>query len=427
MLQAADYEKIARIIEAYRPKIDLSIRIPKSEYERRYEQVHAKLRERDVDFGFFFWYREMPGDGLYLTGYNPNIERASGVIAPGRRPMLLVGPESGLLAAEAGLDLETHFVEELSIPDEFYEGLTPTSLVPILAEYGGKDVKRVGMLSSLDLVPVKFYEVFKNQIGEGVEVVDASDILSDLRYEKSEFEFECMRQADIIASAAVRAMLAVVRPGLRETEVAAVGDYVAKALGADGTGFETIVNSAARNRTCIGPASNRVIQEGEIVQIGCSPSYEGYKGVARRAFVVGERSEIQKQYFEALNAGYEKAAAELKNVVENDLPSNRVDLAPRNFFKTLTIDGQNMKQFHFFSTCHGTGLTECLEPMVIHPERETLYGRNVGIMLDLGLYGHPNDSISGGCVENAFFKRGNELILLTDLPVDVQELVGVGL
>ena len=50
-----------------------------------------------------------------------------------------------------------------------------------------------------------------------VEVVDASDILSDLRYEKSENEFKCMEQADIIASAAVRAMLAVVRPGIRES------------------------------------------------------------------------------------------------------------------------------------------------------------------------------------------------------------------
>ena len=58
MLQAADYEKIARIIEAYRPKIDLSIRIPKSEYERRYEQVHAKLRERDIDLVLLL----VPGD-----------------------------------------------------------------------------------------------------------------------------------------------------------------------------------------------------------------------------------------------------------------------------------------------------------------------------------------------------------------------------
>ena len=424
MLQAKDFDKIDSIVARYRPKIDVSIRIPIVEYERRYEQVHAGLREKEIDLGFFYWYREMPGDGLYLTGYNPTIERASGLIAPGKRPLIIAGPESGILAEESGLDLETYFVEEFSIPDEYYEGLAPESLVRIIREYGGENLRRIGMLTSLDIVPVKFYNVLKNEIVEGVEVVDISDILSDLRYEKSDIEFECMRQANTIACAAVRAMLAVARPGLRETEVAAVGDYVVKALGGDGVGFETIVSSGTRTRTIIGPASNKIIKQGEIAQVGCSPSYEGYKGVSRRAFVMGERTELQKQFFDILKTGYEKAAAELKNVVENDLPSNRIDLAPRNYFNTVTLDGENMKQFHFFSTCHGTGLTECLEPMVIHPEREDLYGENVGIMLDLGLYGHPTDAIAGACVEDPYFKRGNELIKVSDLPVDVQHLVG---
>ena len=101
MLTAADYEKIARIIETYRSKVDLTVRIPLDEYEKRYERVHEKLREREIDVAFFFWYREYPGDGVYLTGYNPNIERASGIIAPGKRPALIVGPESGLLAARS--------------------------------------------------------------------------------------------------------------------------------------------------------------------------------------------------------------------------------------------------------------------------------------------------------------------------------------
>ncbi|MFR3754558.1 MAG: hypothetical protein ACLTW9_23910 [Enterocloster sp.] len=56
----------------------------------------------------------------------------------------------------------------------------------------------------------------------------------------------------------------------------------------------------------IGPASNKVIEEGEIVQIGCSPSFEGYKGVCRRSFVMGKRSELQKAYFDCMNEAYRK-------------------------------------------------------------------------------------------------------------------------
>jgi Xaa-Pro aminopeptidase len=236
-----------------------------------------------------------------------------------------------------------------------------------------------------------------------------------------------MEQADIIACAAVRAMLAVAKPGMMESELAAVADFTVKTLGGCGYGFETIVNSADRCRTVIGPATNRVINKGELVQIGVSPSYVGYKGVCRRAFVMGERNETQKKFFEVMNEGYRRAEAAIYEVAEKDLPSNVIDLAARDYFMTQEVDGDIMKNYHFYSTCHGTGLTECLEKMVITPTKTDRYGKNVGIMLDLGCYGHPNTDICGGCVEDAFIKRGNKAFKCSDVPVDVQNLVGKSL
>lgn len=421
-----DMQKVFNVIEHYEGKIDKEFKIPLGEYQERYEKIWKLMEERNIDMGFFFWYREMAGDGIYLTGYNPNIERASGVIAPGKRPMLLAGPESGILAKEVGLNLETNFVHEFSIPDEYYEGVERGDLKQVIRNYIGREIKTIGYLTNEDLIPAKFMNLLHTGFGD-ITVVDASDLLEELRYEKSDAEFKCMQQADMIACASVRAMLAVAKPGMRESELAAVGDFTVKALGGSGYGFETIVNSAERCTTVIGPASNRIINEGEIVQVGCSPSYEGYKGVCRRAFVMGERSSLQKEYFEVMNEAFRKAERELYNVCENDLFSNRIDLAARNHFASKEIKGQNMKQFHFYSTCHGTGLTECLEKMVITPTKEEKYGKNVGIMLDLGCYGHPDVSICGGCVEDAFLKMGNTVIKCSDMPVDVQELVGKGL
>lgn len=421
-----DWGKVTAIIGEYEKKIDKNFKIPLEEYGERYEKVWEELKNRGIDMGFFFWYREMPGDGIYLTGYNPTIERASGVIAPGKRPLILAGPESGIMAKEVGLDLEIGFVNEFSIPDEYYEGIERVNLNDIISEYVGHEIHKIGYLTSDDLIPAKFMNFLYESFGK-VEVVDASDILEELRYEKSENEFKCMEQADTIACAAVRAMLAVAKPGMCETEIAAVGDFTIKALGGNGFGFDTIVNAGDRCRTVIGPATNRVIKEGEIVQIGCSPSYEGYKGVCRRAFVMGERNELQKQYFACMNEAYRRAEQEIYNVCENGLPSNRIDLAARNYFASCEIAGENMKQFHFYSTCHGTGLTECLEKMVITPDKEEPYGENVGLMLDLGCYGHPDSEIAGGCVEDAYIKRGNKAYKCSDMPVDVQSLVGKGI
>ena len=64
--------------------------------------------------------------------------------------------------------------------------------------------KHIGFLCAYDLIPAKFWDFFKQNFC--AECVDCSYILEDLRYEKSDNEFKCMQQADIIASAAVRAV-----------------------------------------------------------------------------------------------------------------------------------------------------------------------------------------------------------------------------
>ena len=194
-LTEKDWKKITKIIQAYEEKIDKDFKIPLSEYEERYEKVWEQLRDRGIDMGFFFWYREMPGDGIYLTGYNPTIERASGVIAPGKRPLLLAGPESGVMAKEAGLGLETAFVNEFSIPDEYYEGVERGNLNEIISEYIGHKIGKIGYMTAADLIPAQFMEFLKKEF-DGAEVVDAVDILEELRYEKSKSEMKCMEQAD---------------------------------------------------------------------------------------------------------------------------------------------------------------------------------------------------------------------------------------
>lgn len=427
LLSMEDVKKINAILEHYGGKIDLSTHIPNEEYESRYKKVWEKMEELGIDVGFFFWSREMPGDGVYLTGYNPTLERASGVIAPGKRPALMVGPESGLLAAETGLNLETHFVDAFTLPGEYYEGVTIERLTDSVQKYVGKEIRTIGSLTAQDVIPCEFYKNFTKDLAPDAAVIDASSILADLRYEKSENEFACMAVADKIACAAVRAMLAIINPGMRELEVAAVADYVIKALGGDGYGFETIVNAGERCTTVIGPATNRVIEEGDLVQVGCSPSFQCYKGVCRRTFVVGERNDIQKKYFAILNEGYQTAVDELVRVAKTGDSSHTIDLKAREFYGTKEINGKKMSDYHFFSSAHGTGLTECLEKQLIHPYREIYYGKNIGIMVDMGVYHYPDTDICGGCVESAFHKRGTEVTCVTDLPADVQHLLGKGL
>lgn len=364
---------------------------------------------------------------MYLTGYNPTIERASGVIAQEGVPAVVGGPEAGVMAKEASEEsgVDVYFAQEFAIPDEYYEGADFVSIKEILERVlGGKSLRRFAWLTSLELIPQQLAQLVRGILGREVEFVDASDILEELRYNKSTTELELMKQANLIAETAIRGMLAVLEPGLLESQVAAVGDFIVKSLGGDGYGVETAVNSGPRVRTIIGPASNREIKQKEVVQLGISPGFQCYKGVCRRAVVMGEPNELQKQYFHHLQEGYRRAKAALKKVVEKDLKAKYVDLAAREYFRGVELAGENMANFHTYSTAHGTGLTECLEPMVVGPDTEEKYANRVGIMLDLGVYNHPHPDIPGGCIEDPYFKDGNRLIEISSLPADVQELVG---
>ena len=60
--------------------------------------------------------------------------------------------------------------------------------------------------------------------------------------------------ACVIADAMLRAMLAVLRPGRLETEVAAWGAWVGRMLGSERDGFQVMVGANTANRTLIGPA-----------------------------------------------------------------------------------------------------------------------------------------------------------------------------
>ncbi len=81
----------------------------------------------------------------------------------------------------------------------------------------------------------------------------------------------------------MRAMLAVLRPGRLETEVAAWGAWVGRMLGSERDGFQIMVGANTANRTLIGPALNRRINEGDWVHLGVAPKRDGLTACLRRS------------------------------------------------------------------------------------------------------------------------------------------------
>ena len=91
-----------------------------------------------------------------------------------------------------------------------------------------------------------------------IQLVPTSEWVERLRQVKEPEEIQIIRQAAAIADKAFQHVLSMLRPGVRERDVAAELEYKMRQLGASGPAFDTIVASGSRSALPHGVASDRV-------------------------------------------------------------------------------------------------------------------------------------------------------------------------
>ena len=101
-------------------------------------------------------------------------------------------------------------------------------------------------------------------------------------------------------------------PGNTETQAAAAGEGAARAAGAEAITF-TIFASGQRTNTIIGRATNKVIQDGDMIMAALAVQYQGYIATAEFPFVAGKASAQQKLLLDALFAAAEVQLGYLKD------------------------------------------------------------------------------------------------------------------
>lgn len=354
--------------------------LPPSEFERRIREVRAQLRREGLEVGLAYATEHMPGDVQYLSGYDPHLENVALLLLP--EALIVMGGAEGEKMFEdggrAGLWRNLNLFE---IPFQDYGELRFFSLAEILLEFLGHFPEEIGLLSAPNVLSQELVAMVKS-IGDGaIDLRDVSSILAQARYRKSPAELAMFRIASEIATAAMEKMIDAVRPGIRELEVAAVGDFELKRLGAYGFGFDTMVCSGPRINTIIGRATNRVIAKGDMVMLGVSPRYEGYTSALGRTLVAGGANELQAQFLDHGIHAQALAGQQLRA----GQPARDVDLAARTYLNSVDLG-----VYHAYGTGHGIGLTECLEEKTATQSSDYDLPAGIAMMLDVGLFGHPD-------------------------------------
>src|SRR5262249_404355 len=178
-------------------------------------------------------------------------------------------------------------------------------------------------------------EYMRNVYGKD-GVVDAQELYYRVKYEKSDIEMRLIADACVIADAMLRAMLAVLRPGRLETEVAAWGAWVGRMLGSERDGFQIMVGANTANRTLIGPALNLKINEGAWVHLGVAPKRDGLTACIRRSVIAVDLpkkvSADQKYWFDLVEQGYRVGEHWYREVASKQLPARLQEQALVTFF-----------------------------------------------------------------------------------------------
>jgi Xaa-Pro aminopeptidase len=137
-----------------------------------------------------------------------------------------------------------------------------------------------------------------------LQVVDVSPRLDELRWVKTAYELERMRQSGRIGAAAVAEAIKGTRPGMYEYEMAAAAQYVNTRLGARGDGFPPIVPSGPLAPIVHYMDNRRQMQAGELVYMDYGSDYAYYTSDITRTWPVSGRftAEQEKMYRCVLDA-----------------------------------------------------------------------------------------------------------------------------
>lgn len=287
-----------------------------SEYERRFAAVRRVLTEQNLDAVICYGARTVPGMIEYLAGFAPRHEGYMLVARDAAVPSTLL------------VQLYNHVPNALRISrieDTRWGGADslPTMAAQVAAV--GLSTARIGIHGP---IPFARYAQLTKQLSAAT-LVDMTGVLNRLRWVKSDEELAALRHAAALTDKGVAAMVAAIRPGMRDSELLGV---LQAAVAGDGGQVDLcfLASTPMDNPSVCVPAQNlsqREIAHGDCIITEIGISKDGYAGQIHRPIAVGGRpnATYQAMYDVALEA-YHRVCAAIKpgNTAEDVLSAAEI-------------------------------------------------------------------------------------------------------
>jgi len=362
----------------------------KQETKYRIDKVVKLLNEKNTDIAVIYFDELNVANGWYLTGWCGQFEKGAVLVGRDGTTMLLGGPESEPFAKQSSAISDTRCFKVFMVPEEEYPLATIIGFPELFAELNQKfPVKKVGLVGTTDMP----YAVHRDLVEgfSGCEIIDLTDDYLKFRYVKSNWEVEQARKATMLCYDAYKAMAEKVKAGAKEYEVAAAGEAVCRANGANSFAYQTIVGSGIRSNAVVPTATDKVMENGEMVMLGIAPRINGYAGTFGHTIPVsGTYTPEQKKCLTDMIEVMQVTKSMLK--VGNS--GRQIDAEGRKLYEK----GGYLK-YMVCPFAHTMGLMEAEAPF-FGPNSDDVLEKNMIVNVDVSFFGHP--TLNGLRVETCY-------------------------
>ncbi len=249
-----------------------------------------------------------------------------------------------------------------------------------------------------DHMPVSMRSRLKKLLPPKVKLKETTGLVEDIREVKDTGELAAIERAVKLGAEIFKVALKTIKPGVRETDVAAELEYAARRAGATGMSFETIVASGPRSALPHGKASVARIPERGFVVLDYGVILDGYCSDMTRSVHVGKPSpEARRMYESVLQSQLAGIQA-----VRSGATAGEVDHACREVLRRAKLD-----RYFTHSTGHGVGL-EIHEMPRLARHQEAPLETGMVVTIEPGVY-----------IEGKGGVRIEDMVAVTDAGCDV--------
>ena len=299
-----------------------------------------------------------PSDWYYLNGFTGE----SGVLIADRRSLTLI--TDGRFTVQANDEVRGASVVEHK------DGLYRTC-GELLKK---RQTKVVGF--DANVLTIAQSQILRKAAGKATRFQPAAGLVQNLRARKDSVELAQMRKAARLASEVMESAITMLKPGIREFEIAAEIEYQMRKRGASGAAFESIVAFGARAALPHARPTAKRLRKNELVVLDLGAILGQYCSDITRTIYVGKAPPKIRLWYQAVLEAQSAAI----NAIRPGETCEMVDAAARSVLATYRLE-----QHFVHSTGHGLGLEVHEEPRLAKNQKTQLATGNV-VTVEPGVY-----------------------------------------